>query len=318
MNVLVTGGAGYIGSHTVHELINQGFNVVVFDSLENGYKEFLPKTAKLFQGNLENKKDLEEVFSSNKIDAVIHFAGYALVGESMENPVKYFHNNLANGINLLKTMKKFNVNKIVFSSTCATYGIPEKLPLEESHPTNPVNYYGLSKKLFEQVLESSKINFIALRYFNAAGAAFGIGEIHNPETHLIPIVLEAALGKRDSIKIFGTDYPTKDGTCIRDYIHVLDLASAHILALKSLEEGKSGVYNLGTGKGTSVREVIDLCKEITGREIKVIEEERRPGDPAELVAFPLKAKTELNWEAKYNIRDIIKSAWDWHSKHKSI
>lgn len=312
--ILVTGGAGYIGSHTVHELIGQGFKVVVFDSLENGHKEFLPKEARLYQGNLENPGDLKEVFSSNKIDAVIHFAGYALVGESMENPIKYFHNNLANGINLLNAMKKFNVKNIVFSSTCAIYGIPKKLPLEESHPTNPVNYYGVSKMLFEQVLQSSKINYIALRYFNAAGAAFGIGEVHNPETHLIPLVLEVASGKRDNIKIFGIDYDTPDGTCIRDYIHVLDLASAHVLALKQLENGKSGVYNLGTGKGHSVKEIINICKKVAGKKIKVINEKRREGDPQVLVASSLKAQKELNWKPKYEIDDIIKSAWEWHKK----
>ena len=321
MNILVTGGAGYIGSHTVHELVNQGFDVIVFDSLENGHKEFLPENIHFFKGNLASLSDIEKVFISHKIDAVIHFAAYALVGESMENPVKYFHNNLAGGINLVKTMLKFNVKNIVFSSTCATYGIPEKLPLDETHPTNPVNYYGLSKRMFEQVLESSKIqgmNYVILRYFNAAGAAFGIGEKHNPETHLIPLVLEVALGKKDHVKVFGTDYPTKDGTCIRDYIHVLDLASAHILALKSLWVEKSGVYNLGTGKGTSVKEVIDICKEVSGKDIKVVEEARRPGDPPELVASPIKAKKELGWEAKHNIKDIIKSAWEWHSKHKDI
>ena len=321
MNILVTGGAGYIGSHTVHELVNQGFDVIVLDSLENGHKEFLPENIHLFKGNLASLSDIEKVFISHKIDAVIHFAAYALVGESMENPVKYFHNNLACGINLVKTMLKFNVKNIVFSSTCATYGIPERLPLDEIHPTNPVNYYGLSKRMFEQVLESSKIqgmNYVILRYFNAAGAAFGIGEKHNPETHLIPLVLEVALGKKDHVKVFGTDYPTKDGTCIRDYIHVLDLASAHILALKSLWVEKSGVYNLGTGKGTSVKEVIDICKEVSGKDIKVVEEARRPGDPPELVASPIKAKKELGWEAKHNIKDIIKSAWEWHSKHKDI
>jgi len=321
MSILVTGGAGYIGSHTVHELVNQGFDVIVFDSLENGHKEFLPENIHLFKGNLASLSDIEKVFISHKIDAVIHFAAYALVGESMENPVKYFHNNLAGGINLVKTMLKFNVKNIVFSSTCATYGIPERLPLDEIHPTNPVNYYGLSKRMFEQVLESSQIqgmNYVILRYFNAAGAAFGIGEKHNPETHLIPLVLEVALGKKDHVKVFGTDYPTKDGTCIRDYIHVLDLASAHILALKSLWVEKSGVYNLGTGKGTSVKEVIDICKEVSGKDIKVVEEARRPGDPPELVASPIKAKKELGWEAKHNIKDIIKSAWEWHSKHKDI
>lgn len=317
--ILVTGGAGYIGSHTSHELVKQGYNVVVFDNLEKGHKEFVPKGAVFYLGNLSDTSILEKVFTENKIDAVIHFAAYALVGESMSNPLKYLHNNVANAINLLNTMNKFNVKNIVFSSTCAVYGVPKKIPLDENHPKNPVNYYGLSKLMFEQALEASKaqgINYVALRYFNAAGAAFGIGEKHNPETHLIPLVLEAALGKRDNIKILGTDYPTKDGTCIRDYIHVLDLASAHILALKFTEKGKSGVYNLGTGKGHSVKEIITFCKEITKKQIKTVNGKRREGDPPELVASSLKIQKELNWKPQYDIRDIIKSAWDWHKNQE--
>jgi len=315
--ILVTGGAGYIGSHTSHELVKQGYDVVVFDNLEHGHKEFIPKNAVFYLGNLSDATSLEKVFIENRIDAVIHFAAYTLVDESMSNPIKYLHNNVANAINLLNTMNKFNVKNIVFSSTCAVYGVPKKVPLEENHPKNPVNYYGLAKSMFEQALEASKaqgINYVALRYFNAAGAAFGIGEKHNPETHLIPLVLEAALGKRDHIKILGTDYPTKDGTCIRDYIHVLDLASAHILSLKFTEKGKSGVYNLGTGKGSSVKEIIALCKEITKKEIKTVNEKRREGDPPELVASSSKIQKELGWKPQYDTRDIIKSAWDWHKK----
>lgn len=319
--ILVTGGAGYIGSHTVHELVNQGYNVIVFDNLEKGHKEFLPSAAKLIQGNIGNIQDLNKVFSSNKIDAVIHFAGSIEAGESMVNPLKYFHNNSANGIILLKTMHDNRVKNIIFSSTAAVYGNPKKVPITEDHETNPVNHYGMSKLMLEKTLEASKIqgmNSIFLRYFNAAGAGYNIGEQHNPETHLIPIILEAASGKRDNIKLFGTDYPTPDGTCVRDYIHVLDLASAHVLALKNLEKGKLGVYNLGTGKGHSVKEVIDICKKVTKKNIKVIHEKRREGDPPILVASSLKAKKELNWQPKYDINDIIKSAWEWHKKEENI
>lgn len=316
--ILVTGGAGYIGSHTVHELINQGYDVIVFDTLEKGHKDFLPKGVQLFKGDVGNQEDLNKVFSLNKIDAVIHFAGYIEAGESMTNPLKYFHNNSANGITLIKAMNSHNIKNIIFSSTAAVYGNPKKVPITEGHETTPVNHYGMSKLFLEKTLEASKVHGITsifLRYFNAAGAGYNIGEKHNPETHLIPIILETALGKRDHIKLFGTDYPTQDGTCVRDYIHVLDLASAHVQALKQLEKGKSGIYNLGTGKGHSVKEIIDLCKKVTGKDIKVIQEKRREGDPPILVASSLKAQKELDWQPKYDINDIIKSAWEWHKKN---
>ncbi len=319
--ILVTGGAGYIGSHTVHELIGHNYNVIVFDTLEKGHKDFLPNNVKLFEGDVGNREDLNKVFSSNKIDVVIHFAGYIEAGESMVNPLKYFHNNSANGINLIKAMHDNGIKNIIFSSTAAVYGNPKNIPITEEHETNPVNHYGMSKLILEKTLEASKvqgINSIFLRYFNAAGAGYNIGEKHNPETHLIPIILEAASGKRDHIKLFGTDYPTQDGTCIRDYIHVLDLASAHVKALKQLEKGKSGVYNLGTGRGHSVKEIIDICKKISGKNIKVINEKRREGDPPILVASSLKAQKELNWKPKYNINDIISNAWEWHKKEENI
>ena len=319
--VLVTGGAGYIGSHTVHELVSHGYNVIVLDSLEKGCKDFLPNNVKLFQGDIGNIEDLNKVFSSNEIGSIIHFAGYIEAGESMSNPLKYFHNNSANGINLIKAMNDNGVKNIIFSSTAAVYGNPKNIPITEEHETNPVNHYGMSKLILEKTLEASKvqgINSIFLRYFNAAGAGYNIGEKHNPETHLIPIILEAASGKRDHIKLFGTDYPTQDGTCIRDYIHVLDLASAHVKALKQLEKGKSGVYNLGTGRGHSVKEIIDICKKISGKNIKVINEKRREGDPPILVASSLKAQKELNWKPKYNINDIISNAWEWHKKEENI
>ncbi|MBI2107389.1 UDP-glucose 4-epimerase GalE [Candidatus Woesearchaeota archaeon] len=319
--ILVTGGAGYIGSHTVHELVNQGYNIIVFDSLEKGHKNFLPDGVKFFQGDVGNIEDLNKVFSSNKIDAVIHFAGYIEAGESMVNPLKYFHNNSAKGITLIKAMNDNGVKNIMFSSTAAVYGNPKRVPITEDHETNPVNHYGASKLMLEKTLETSKVQGISsifLRYFNAAGAGYGIGEKHNPETHLIPIILEVASGKRDHIKLFGTDYPTPDGTCVRDYIHVLDLASAHVQALKQLEKGKSGIYNVGTGKGYSVKEIINICRNVTGKNIKVVDEKRREGDPPVLVASSLKAQKELNWQPKYDINDIIKSAWEWHKKENII
>lgn len=316
--ILVTGGAGYIGSHTVRLLLQNKYNVAVFDSLENGHKESLPKEAKLIVGNLSDENFLDKFFSGHKIDAVIHFAGYIEAGESMKDPLKFFSNNVANGIILLKAMAKHKVSKIVFSSSAAVYGQPEKMPIEEDFEKKPVNYYGLAKLMFEQVLDASKvygIRNIALRYFNAAGAGFGIGEDHNPETHLIPLVMQAALGKRESIKVFGDDYKTKDGTCVRDYIHVLDLAEAHLLALKALDKGKEGKYNIATGQGTSVKEIIDLVKNISKKNFKVEIAGRREGDPAELVASPKKIMEELGWKPKYGINDIIKSAWEWHKNN---
>ncbi len=318
MKVLVTGGAGYIGSHTVRVLLKEGYDVVVYDSLENGHRESLPKDVEVVVGNLAETDKLDKVFKSHKIDAVMHFAGYIEAGESMKEPLKYFKNNLGNGVKLLDVMLDNNVKKIIYSSTAAVYGEPNSVPITEEHEKNPTNYYGLSKLMFEQVLDSCKaqgLKSISLRYFNASGAAFGIGEDHDPETHLIPLILRVPLGKRAEIKIFGTDYDTKDGTCVRDYIHVVYLARAHILALKALLEGKEGKYNLGSGKGYSVKEVIEAARDAAGKEIKAVEAPRREGDPAVLIASSEKIKKELGWEPEFGLRDIIKSAWEWHSSH---
>ncbi len=315
--ILVTGGAGYIGSHTSLLLKEKGYDVVVVDNLEKGHKESL-NGIKLEIGNLNDEKFLEGIFSSYKIDGVVHFAGYIEVGESMRDPLKYFKNNVCNGINLIKMMIKYGVDKIVFSSSAAVYGSPKEIPIKEDSEKRPTSYYGLSKLMFENILDACTvygIKNICLRYFNAAGAGFGIGEDHNPETHLIPLVLKTALGQRESIKIFGDDYPTKDGTCIRDYIHVVDLAGAHLLALKALENGVTGKYNVGTGKGYSVKEIIEIAKEVTGKDIKVEISKRREGDPPILIADPTKIMKELGWKPKFGIRDIIKSAWEWHKNN---
>ena len=318
MRILVTGGVGYIGSHTCHKLCENGYEVVIYDSLENGHKENVPKKAKLIVGNLSDIKTLESCFKE-KIDGVIHFAGYIGAGESMTDPLRFFENNISNGLNLLKTMLKHNVKNIVFSSSAAVYGQPRKLPIVENTKKEPTNYYGLTKLMFEQILDSCKvygINSIALRYFNAAGAGFGIGEDHNPETHLIPLILKAAIEDKE-IKVFGTNYNTKDGSCVRDYIHVLDLAEAHIVALKSLDKGITGKFNVGTGVGASVFEVIKKCEDVTCKKIKIKCCKKRPGDPAELVADVSKINKELSWHAKLTLTDIIKSAWNWHkNKYK--
>ncbi|MFH1637766.1 MAG: UDP-glucose 4-epimerase GalE [Candidatus Woesearchaeota archaeon] len=318
MKLLVTGGAGYIGSHTVRLLIKEGYELVVFDSLENGHKESLPENVELIVGNLSDTDKLNEVFKKHKIDAVMHFAGYIEAGESMKDPLKFFENNFCNGMKLVKAMLANKVDKIIFSSSAAVYGNPKAIPITEDSEKIPTNYYGRSKLMFEQLLDACKVNglkSISLRYFNAAGAAFGIGEDHDPETHLIPLVLEVPLGKREHITIFGTDYDTKDGTCVRDYIHVLDLARAHVLALKSLLKGKEGKYNLGSEKGYSVKEVIAAAAEVTGKAIKAVEAGRREGDPPFLIASSEKIKKELGWKPEYGLRDIIKSAWDWHKSH---
>lgn len=318
-NILVTGGAGYIGSHTCHMLVEQGHNVVVIDSMEYGHKEALPSDAKLYVGNLADTKLLNRIFTENEIDAVVHFAAYAYVGESMENPAKYFNNNIVNGLNLLNAIKEHKIENIVFSSSCAVYGEPKSVPIREDCPKNPTNYYGLTKLMFEQFLDAYEVyglKSVCLRYFNAAGAGYKIGEDHDPETHLIPLILDVALEKRAEIKVFGTDYPTPDGSCVRDYIHVLDLADAHVRALGYLfDKNESLKVNLGTGNGSSVKEIIDLCKKVTGKPISVIETDRREGDPAKLVAFPKKAEKVLGWKSKYSIEDIIKSAWNWHNSH---
>ncbi|MCM3042218.1 UDP-glucose 4-epimerase GalE [Paenibacillus motobuensis] len=322
MAILVTGGAGYIGSHTVAELLEQGKEVVVIDNLQTGHKDAL-LGGKLYEGDLRDKELLKRLFAENEIEAVIHFAANSLVGESMKDPVKYFDNNVYGTLCLLEAMDKANVRKIVFSSTAATYGEPEKVPIEESDPTHPTNVYGETKLTmermmawFDQVLD---IKYVALRYFNAAGAHTSgkIGEDHDPETHLVPLILQTALGQRDSIKIFGDDYNTPDGTCIRDYIHVSDLADAHLRAVEYLlGGGDSDVFNLGSGQGFSVKEMIEAVREITGRDFPVQVTPRRAGDPAVLVASSDKARSVLGWKpSRDNLQDIIGSAWGWHSNH---
>ncbi|MBJ6361336.1 UDP-glucose 4-epimerase GalE [Paenibacillus sp. GCM10012307] len=319
MAVLVTGGAGYIGSHTVAALLERGESIVVLDNLQQGHKEAL-LGGKLYVGDLRDADVLDQVFTENQIDSVIHFAANSLVGESMKIPGKYYHNNVYGTLCLLEKMQEYGVGKIVFSSTAATYGEPENVPIDEHDRTLPTNAYGETKLAMEKMMKwfdtAHGIKWISLRYFNAAGAheSGKIGEAHNPETHLIPIVLEAALGKRPHISVFGDDYDTADGTCIRDYIHVSDLADAHILAVDKLRSGaESAVYNLGNGQGFSVNEVIEIARQVTGREIKEVVEPRRAGDPAKLVASSQRARTELGWNPGRNkLEDIIASAWSWH------
>ncbi len=323
MNVLVTGGAGYIGSHVVRRLLKQGHNVTIFDNLSRGHIESVPAEAKFENVNLLDFKAVDEKLSLYKIDSVIHFAAFAYVGESVENPGMYYENNVAGGINLLNALNKHKIKKIVFSSTCSLYGNPLKVPISEAETTKPINPYAQTKLMIENVLKdfdsSNGFKFVALRYFNAAGADFDgvIGESHQPETHLIPLILDVALGKREKIMVFGDDYPTPDGTCIRDYIHVYDLADAHIKALEYLMNGgNSEIINLGTGDGNSVKEVIESVKEITGKPIKTEIAPRRAGDPASLVADNKKAKSVLGWIPQYNIKDIISSAWKWSQNQK--
>lgn len=315
--ILVTGGAGYIGSICVEELLNRGYQVAVFDNLTEGHSKAIDPRADFYQGDLADRSVLRHAFEQAKPEAVMHFAANALVGESMTNPSKYFRNNVASGINLLDMAVESGVKKFVFSSTCATFGIPDRMPLDESLPQRPINPYGESKLMFESILrwyeKIHDLSFVALRYFNAAGASEKFGEDHRIETHLIPNILKVALGQKDHVEIYGTDYETPDGTCIRDYIHILDLAQAHILALSSPQ---SDFYNLGTGGGTSVREVIETCKQVTGRDIKAIEKPRRAGDPPRLIAASEKIRTALGWQPQYqNIRAIVESAWAWHVKN---
>ncbi len=320
MNVLVCGGAGYIGSHTVYKLIEKGHNVIVADSLVTGHKTAVHNDALLFEGDLRDEDFMDRLFSENRIDAVIDFAAFSLVGESVQNPLKYYENNVYGTLKLLQAMVKAGVDKIVFSSTAAVYGEPENNIILESDKTFPTNPYGETKLAVEKILKWSDraygIKFAALRYFNAAGAHISgkIGEDHSPETHLIPIIIQTAAGKRDKLYIFGDDYPTKDGTCIRDYIHVTDLADAHIKALEKLvRTNESGIYNLGNGKGFSVKEVVDAVKKVTGKDFPVEIKERRPGDPSSLIASSKKAMEELGWTPKYNTLDkIIETAVKWH------
>lgn len=319
MAVLVCGGAGYIGSHVNKQLHREGYETVVFDNLVYGHKEAV-KWGHFEKGDLSNVEDIERVFSKYRIDAVFHFAAWAYVGESVADPGKYYYNNVACTLNLLNVMRKHGCNKIIFSSTCATYGEPGHVPITEDMPQNPINPYGASKLMAERILgdydRAYGLQFVALRYFNAAGAdpEGEIGESHDPETHLIPLVLDAAGGRRKNIKVFGTDYDTPDGSCIRDYIHVHDLATAHLLALHYLEEGKgSDFFNLGNTLGTSVFEVIDTVRRISGREFDVILADRRPGDPARLVGSSEKARRLLGWEPVHEeIGTIVEHAWRWH------
>ena len=316
MKILVVGGAGYIGSICAELLIDEGRSVCVFDSLSEGHQRAVDSRAEFVEGDLASIQGIQAALASFQPDAVMHFAASALVPESMKNPSKYFRNNIANGLNLLDAMSATGVNQLVFSSTCAIFGPPERVPIDETLPHRPISPYGESKLAFEKVLhwysEIHGLRFVALRYFNAAGASANFGEEHRVETHLIPNVLKVAQGQKPHVEIYGTDYDTPDGTCIRDYIHILDLARAHILALKA---PVSGFYNLGTGGGTSVREVIESCRKITGHEIPVVEKARRPGDPARLIAASDKIKRELGWQPKFqNIDAIIESAWNWHQK----
>jgi len=327
MTILITGGAGYIGSHTAKLLEQRGHNVVIFDSLAYGHKEIidrLPKPCVFVEGNLFDAKALIKLFREHAIDAVMHFAAFAQIAESVKEPGKYFWNNTAGTISLLNAMLDAQVHHLIFSSTCAIYGVPNHIPIDEEEPKKPENPYGRSKLLVEMAMQDyahhTPLQITMLRYFNACGAdpEGKLGEDHTPETHLIPLILQTALGQRESIKIFGTDYPTPDGTAVRDYIHVLDLAEAHLAALEQQVNGqeKLAFYNIGTGKGYSVKEIIEHCRNITGSTIHIIETDRRPGDPPKLVANPKKIKDELRWQPKYSsIDNIIQTAWDWHKSH---
>jgi UDP-arabinose 4-epimerase len=322
MKILVTGGAGYIGSHTAKFLAAAGHQPVIFDDMSQGH-DWAVKWGPLERGSLSDPGRLADVFGRHAIDGVVHFAANALVGESMVNPAKYFRNNTAGTLNLLEAMREAGVGTIVFSSTCATYGDPVRVPIDETHPQAPVNPYGESKLMVEKMLrwygEIHGLRWMALRYFNAAGADpdAEIGEDHDPETHLIPLVVGAAQGKRPAVKIFGTDYATPDGSAIRDYIHVTDLADAHLRALDRLGSGEaSQAINLGTGRGHSVREVVDAVSRVGGRPVPVVEAPRRPGDPAELVAAPARARDVLHWNCRHSdLETIVRHAWAWHEKH---
>jgi UDP-glucose 4-epimerase len=319
--ILIAGGAGYIGSH-INKLFSAcGYKAVVFDNLIYGHREFV-KWGEFYQGDLADKEAIRNCFKKYPVRAVMHFSAFTYVGESVVNPAKYYINNVVNTINLLEVMREFNVSSLIFSSTCATYGVPDKTPIDESHPQRPVNPYGRSKLMIEQILHDYSaaygIGHVNLRYFNAAGADpdSEIGEWHDPETHLIPLALDVAAGRSASVGIFGTDYETPDGTCIRDYIHVTDLASAHLMALRYLEDkGQSVSLNLGNGRGFSVREIIETAKRITGIEIKAVESPRRDGDPPILVGSSEKARSLLGWTPRYgDINVIVETAWKWHRK----
>jgi UDP-glucose 4-epimerase len=327
MKILITGGAGYIGSHTALSLLEKGYEIAVFDSLVKGHREVMPilesitgKSVHFFEGNLLNYRDIENAIKEFKPDGIIHFAAFMEVGESVKDPLKYYQNNVTGSTNLLMAMNASGVKNIVFSSTAAVFGQPEEVPIKEETLKAPINPYGRSKLVFEWILEDScaayGINYAALRYFNACGADMEgrIGEDHSPESHLIPLIMEAAQGKRSAISIYGTDYETKDGTCIRDYVHVLDLAEAHLKAIEYINKNNtSEKFNLGSSKGYSVREIIDEVKKVTGVDFAVQEVERRAGDPAMLIADNQKARELLGWETRYSLNDIITSAWKWET-----
>ncbi len=323
MSVLVLGGAGYIGSHTVYELIDKGEEVIIADNLQTGYMKAVHPKAKFYKGDIRDKEFLDSLFQKEKPEAVIHFAANSLVGESMVDPLKYYDNNLYGTMVLLKSMVENKIGKIVFSSTAATYGEPENIPILETDKTEPSNTYGETKlameKLFKWVAQAHGIKYVSLRYFNACGAhkSGNIGEAHNPETHLIPLILQVPNNKRPEIKIFGDDYDTPDGTCIRDYIHVTDLANAHILAIEYLKKGgENNIFNLGNGTGFSVKQVIDISRKVTNHPIPAVICPRRAGDPAKLIASSEKAKTVLKWQPIYtDLETIIESAWRWHKNH---
>lgn len=315
--IFVTGASGYIGSVVVKRLLERDYDVTVFDNLERGHRCNVPPEATLIVGDLRDANAIHAAMGAIKPDAVMHFAAYALVGESMADPMMYFTNNVKGGINLLEAMEEVGCKRIIFSSTCATYGVPDTLPIEEDMPQCPTNPYGQSKLMFEQMLiwmrDTKGFKPTFLRYFNAAGAVDELGEDHEPETHIIPNVLKVALGQRENVKVFGTDYPTPDGTCVRDYIHLEDLASAHILAL---EKEALGAFNLGTGQGISVKEIVDTCREVTGHPIPVDYSPRRPGDPPSLYASGRKAREVMGWNPTHSdIKTIIRDAWAFHQAH---
>lgn len=321
MNVLVCGGAGYIGSNMTALLGEEGYNPVVFDNLSKGHLQAIPD-AEFVRGDLSDFELLKAALEDYNIDAVTHFAAFIEVGESVYRPLEYYRNNFCNTRNLLSAMEAAGVKKFVFSSTAAVYGIPEAVPINEDFPKQPINPYGQSKWDVERMCHfqscTGRLNYAALRYFNACGAGFdaSLGEDHRPESHLIPLTIAAAMGKRDDIKIFGSDYPTRDGTCLRDYIHIEDLCRAHLLALERLDNCPELVYNLGNGRGYTVREVIDTVRKVSGRDFKVVETKRRPGDPAELTADSGKARSELGWEPQIpQLEKIVESAWRWHQAH---
>ena len=323
MSVLICGGAGYIGSHNVRAFRQHGDDVIVVDSLETGHRASVPEDVKFYEGDIRNSQTLEKIFTENEIESVIHFCAYSLVGESVDKPLKYFDNNVGGMISLLEAMQKFDVKRIIFSSTAATYGEPKRVPILETDPTEPTNPYGESKRIMEKMMnwvsQRYDIRYVSLRYFNVAGAWHdgSIGEDHRCETHLIPLILQVPMGRREFITVYGNDYPTDDGTCIRDYIHVEDLAKAHILALEYLRNGgESNIFNLGSGDGYSVMEMIKAARKVTGHPIPAKVGQRRAGDPARLVADSTKARKILKWQPEITkMEDIIATAWKWHISH---